>query len=328
MPGSFTSVFGEPEDFELALRPEGVVGLLITGQGPFRARLTGIALYRLRLAAGEEELARLAYVAVPPGMVLVALAGQAGPIWGGVEAGMDEIVTAGPGEPLHVRTLGASRWGTILVPQRDLVDNGRRLAGSGFVPLRGIAKWRPSSGAATELRELHRAAVRQAQTRSSALADGEAAHGLEQQLLHALINCLEAKTADREAPVAQRQREILARFEALLDAGYAGHLPEIGEALGVSERHLRDCSRAHLGTSPSHYRHRRAMQRVNRALRSADPTAASVSEIAATHGFRDFGRFAGRYRAIYGELPSVTLRRASRGAANLALHNLRRVKIS
>jgi AraC-like DNA-binding protein len=320
MPGSFTSVFGEPEDFELALRPEGVVGLLITDQGQFRARLTGIALYRLRLAAGEEELARIAHVAVPSGMVLVALAGQAGPIWGGVAAGMDEIVTAGPGEPLHVRTLGASRWDTILVPQQDLAENGLRLAGTSFLPLCGIAKWRPPSKAATELRELHRAAVRQAQTRSSALADGAAAHGLEQQLLHALINCLQAEIVKREAPVAQRRREILARFEALLDAEYAARVAEIGAALGVSERHLRDCSRAHLGTSPSHYRRRRAMQRVNRALRSAKPTEATVSEIAARYGFRDLGRFATRYRAIYGELPSATLRRASGGAANPALH--------
>ena len=39
MPGSVTSVFSEPGDFEAALREEGGLGLLITGRGQFRARL-------------------------------------------------------------------------------------------------------------------------------------------------------------------------------------------------------------------------------------------------------------------------------------------------
>ncbi|MBV8089676.1 MAG: hypothetical protein JO139_08885 [Alphaproteobacteria bacterium] len=36
-PGSVTSVFGEPEDFEAALRPDGVVNLVLTHRGQFRA---------------------------------------------------------------------------------------------------------------------------------------------------------------------------------------------------------------------------------------------------------------------------------------------------
>ena len=34
MPGSVTSVFGEPEDFQAALREDGVLGMLITGRDP------------------------------------------------------------------------------------------------------------------------------------------------------------------------------------------------------------------------------------------------------------------------------------------------------
>ena len=60
MPGSATSVFSEAEDFEAALRKEGYLGLLVTGQGAFRARLTQIALHRLRISAGEEQLPRIA----------------------------------------------------------------------------------------------------------------------------------------------------------------------------------------------------------------------------------------------------------------------------
>jgi hypothetical protein len=65
MPGSVTSVFSEADEFEAALLGEGGLGLLVTGSGAFRARLTRVALHRLRLIAAEEYLPRIAFVAVP-----------------------------------------------------------------------------------------------------------------------------------------------------------------------------------------------------------------------------------------------------------------------
>jgi hypothetical protein len=72
MPGSLTSVFSEPEDYEAALREWACRGLLVTGSGAFRARLTRIALHHLRLSAGEEHLSRIMLVTVRLGMILVA----------------------------------------------------------------------------------------------------------------------------------------------------------------------------------------------------------------------------------------------------------------
>jgi hypothetical protein len=72
MPDSVTSVFSEPEDFEAALGKEGCLGLLITGRAPFRARLTEIKLHRLRLSGGDEQLSRIAFVAVPQDLVLIS----------------------------------------------------------------------------------------------------------------------------------------------------------------------------------------------------------------------------------------------------------------
>src|SRR5260370_2576376 len=42
VPGSVTSVFSEPEDFEPAARADGLLGMLITGRGQFQALLTQI----------------------------------------------------------------------------------------------------------------------------------------------------------------------------------------------------------------------------------------------------------------------------------------------
>ena len=49
MPQSSTSIFSEPEDFEAALRGDGVVGVLVMGDGKFRARLTQVVLEEICL---------------------------------------------------------------------------------------------------------------------------------------------------------------------------------------------------------------------------------------------------------------------------------------
>ena len=88
---------------------------------------------------------------------------------------------------------------------------------------------------------------------------------------------------------------------------------EICAALGVSDRMLRSLCAEQLGVSPRTYLRLRRMQQLYRALRSGDPDAASVAEVARRCGVRSLGRFAADYRALYGELPSATLRRASSG---------------
>jgi hypothetical protein len=69
MPGSVTLAFGEPQDFQAALREDGVLSLLVTARGQFRARLMQVTLHSLRLSAGDEHLPRIAFVAAPAGRV-------------------------------------------------------------------------------------------------------------------------------------------------------------------------------------------------------------------------------------------------------------------
>ena len=98
MPGSHASVFGEAEDFQAALSADGVAGLLVTSRGQFRARLTQLTLDGWRLATVEEEQPRIAFVAVPAGMVLVSFPIGEGPspVWAGVEIRNGEMITLGP----------------------------------------------------------------------------------------------------------------------------------------------------------------------------------------------------------------------------------------
>jgi hypothetical protein len=126
------------------LRADGVAGLLVTGRGQFRARLTQVRLDGWRLAAVEEALSRIAFVAVPAGTILVSLPIGEGPspVWGGIEVRRGEILTLGPGQRAHARTPGRAHWGAIRVPDQELTRYGRALNGARFV-VPPVALWRP-----------------------------------------------------------------------------------------------------------------------------------------------------------------------------------------
>jgi AraC-like DNA-binding protein len=326
MPGSVASVFSEAEDFEAALSEEGCRGVLLTGRGAFQARVTQIGLHRLGLAAVEEQLPRIAFFSIPAVMILAAFAlGRTpSPRWGGIAPQAGEIITIAPGERLHSLTDGPALWGAVRIAQGALLNYGRAVAGAGFAIPRGITRWRPSPTVARQLCELHRAAIRTVAKRPESFVDGAAAHGLEQQITDALIECL-SPPAQEEEPAAASDRAVLARFEELLLAGPAGTLAKICVEAGVPRRRLRECCIRHLGMSPAEYRRRQAMQQVNRDLRCENVKTSTVAMVAKRHGLKDLSRFAANYRVLYGELPSETLR-ASYGVVPITLQR-RRVKV-
>jgi transcriptional regulator GlxA family with amidase domain len=113
--------------------------------------------------------------------------------------------------------------------------------------------------------------------------------------------------------VAARRATIIARFEELLEARCDRLvLSEICLAIGVSERTLRDCCREYLAVSPIRYARLQRMQMARDALMHANPSISTVTRIANHFGFSELGRFSVNYRALFGEEPSVTLRRPSR----------------
>jgi AraC-like DNA-binding protein len=329
MPASITSMFSDAEDFEAALGEEGCLSLLVTGVGPFQAQLTEIALHRLRLSATDEHLPRITLVTVPAEMILVSLpSGSGAPsICGGLRLGAREILTLGAGKRLHMRTDGPCCWSAIWVPVPELVRYGSALTGANFHVPTGARWWRPRPAMGKYLGQLHSAAIRAIERRSIALIGAETAHGLEQQLIEALVECF-SKGSEIETPITTNEhQDVACRFEALLHAQPNRHfrMAEICAALDVPTGVLRLACEEQLGMGPTEYVSRRQMQLVHRALLNGGPGPANIYAIARRYRFRSLGRFAVDYRAIYGELPSETLRRSpGQGMGRLRLRRRRR----
>jgi AraC family ethanolamine operon transcriptional activator len=108
------------------------------------------------------------------------------------------------------------------------------------------------------------------------------------------------------------RRELVARTTTLVrdHLGEPMTVAELSRRMGVSERTLRAAFHDVIGISPKRYALTERLQAAYQALRHADPHSTTVTDVAMNFGFFELGRFAGRYRHTFGEVPSETLRHA------------------
>jgi AraC-like DNA-binding protein len=146
------------------------------------------------------------------------------------------------------------------------------------------------------------------------MAHSEAARALENEVLHALVNCL-AGGGDH-IPGPRRHIEVIDAFERVLTLRLSEPLTIAGMCaeIGVPERTLRACCTEVLGMSPSRYLRLRRLNMVRAALQGANPAPGAITELAKRYGFSELGRFAASYRQTFGESPSATLRRSPQEA--------------
>jgi AraC family transcriptional regulator, ethanolamine operon transcriptional activator len=144
---------------------------------------------------------------------------------------------------------------------------------------------------------------------SRAGASHESRHRLQECVLQILLDGLETDAASsRVAPSPVRRRVARAAEEVLrarLDDPPS--LRELCEVLGVPERTLHHAFHEGFGMAPkAYFRALRLSAAHGRLRRGKGP----VTEVAADLGLFHFGRFSAEYRAMFGEPPSETLRRA------------------
>jgi AraC family ethanolamine operon transcriptional activator len=106
------------------------------------------------------------------------------------------------------------------------------------------------------------------------------------------------------------RQEIIRCCKELLEQrnGKTVLVSDLAAAATVSERTLQTVFKEYFGVGPVRYLKLKQLHRIRRALQESDPAAVSVTDVLARHEEWQFGRFASRYRRLFGELPSETLR--------------------
>jgi AraC-like DNA-binding protein len=313
MPANIISTFGESDELSAALAEAGYKHLLVTQPGAFRARMTRITLDHVRLSFIEEQLARIASITLAPGTTRVLLPPLRGRLLcGALISDSNRIMTVGAGESVIERLDGPCRWRDIVISTRRLTAFSRALTGTPIVVPPAVRLWQPTARALRALSALHSAVMRATETHLGEQYSPQALHGLEQELIDRVVECLSGGPIGVYEARSERCARIMAGFSHSVDA-CPDQLPSVAcicKELGVDERVLRRCCHAYLGLGPVRYLRLLRMQRVRCALRNGTCGTTTVTQAAQRHGFGEVGRFAAEYRAFYGELPSATLNRS------------------
>jgi AraC family ethanolamine operon transcriptional activator len=138
-------------------------------------------------------------------------------------------------------------------------------------------------------------------------------HEIVEGLSRAIIDQLRVAVRAAHPPTTVRSRiGVVCQAEDFV----SGHCWErisvsrLSTIVGVSERSLRNAFHDVYATGPKRYLMIRQLHRVRRALRAPGDIGRTVTDVATLHGFFELGRFAGDYKALFGEGPSQTLSRA------------------
>ena len=134
---------------------------------------------------------------------------------------------------------------------------------------------------------------------------------MEHALVEAMVFCQADGQSQYVRDVHRNHARVMRRMEEVLMAhpDEPLYMPELAAQVGTSYWTLRDCCLEYLGMSPKRYLWLRRMHLARRALRNADAEAKTVTEIASDNGFWELGRFSVAYRSLFGESPSMALRR-------------------
>lgn len=164
-------------------------------------------------------------------------------------------------------------------------------------------------GHSRALAEAFRQVLRVARCGDAAATGATTMLAMQRQLVGAVIDGLDASAPPDAAARAQVGHWALVksiRQSVVEHPDCPLSVAELALRLGVSRRTLQNAVGSTLGISPVAFLRALRLSQTRREI----ATARSVTEIATRWGFWHFGYFARDYRAMFGELPSETLRRA------------------
>lgn len=303
--------FDDPDRYQAAIRG-GDRLFTILERGTFRADLTDFSVGQVKLQRGREDLPRLAASGVPADKVgiLVWPGGGRLPVVRGVQIEPGELVCLGPGMQSHHRTSGPNEFATMMLDASDFSRVAHEQTGREMAIAAGKVI-RPPEPLMAGLLSLIRSAIRAGETTPKVLSSPQATNGLEQAFLQSMVACLADADAPRDRVRRGRRAALAKKFEEAVEANLDRPLfiRELSRMLGLSERSLRSLCQEQMGISPQRFLALRRLHLARQALLRGDPRSVTVTAIATGLRIWEFGRFAVTYRSLFGESPSVTLRR-------------------
>jgi AraC-like DNA-binding protein len=287
--------------------------LTILGRGCFAAQLVNVNLHHLSMRRLSDNLARVAHSTDDPGLATISFRTLPGASLrrSGVEMLESNITRRAQAESYFQQSAGLTHFGSITLPIEIMASVGATVGGCDLTPVKDALTVTPPPFAISKLLKLHATAGHLAEHAPAIIALPEAARGLEQALIGAMADCLGPGGVNEDRSALRHHAAIMRKFHTAIERHLDQplYIPELCVEIGASERTLRVCCQEYLGMSPKRYLLMRRMRLVWRALRDSAVTDTTVTEVATQYGFWQFGRFAGEFKALFGESPSITLAR-------------------
>lgn len=215
-------------------------------------------------------------------------------------------------EPTTVRRSAHSPQLIVRIERSALEEQLRSLTGSVVRgPLRFAPKLDLTTAAARSWRRLVDLFRLEADDDGALVQDPAALLQFRSLLLTQLLTLQPHNHSDTLRGPARAPIPRLVRRAAELIDDHADEpltVEDIAQATGISVRALQQGFRQYLDTTPTEYLRDVRLERVRTALRAADRSTVTVTDVAFRWGFTHLGRFAGDYRRRFGESPSTTLR--------------------
>jgi AraC-like DNA-binding protein len=312
MPSSTVRTFTDPDEYGSSIRGSNAE-LTITECGKFEAKLARVVLHHLWMQRFSDNLPRILHFSHDDDRAVISFRTQPGHGLrsNGLEMYDANIIRRRRGEEYFQSSSGSARFGAISLSIEQMASAGAAIAGCDLAPPKDDLTISPAPLALARLRRLHEAAGYLAEDAPTVIADPEAARGLEQALIEAMVDCLGPGEIEEDRRAQRQHAAIMRRFHRMVEENpdQALFIPQVCTAIGASARTLQICCQEHFGISPKHYLLLRRMHLVRRALNESTLADTTVTEIATRYGFWQFGRLAVEYKALFGEAPSATLHR-------------------
>lgn len=309
MPLLFNAEFDDTEELSLALRHTNVAAVQ-TSRGQFQGLLEqhGLGAWSLQYlrfdkgiaaCAGDAPLDRYAFV-------IPMQTAQGCRLLGRPVTASSVAVYAPSSEHSDVTCAGHEQM--VLVAPDDLLPTDTT-DGSNAAAKRGSQHHHVPEGMLSTTLTLLREARAYSRTAESAEVDRALSDALSTKVREIIEFLPNAPTAGRP-PYARSSivKKIAEQFD--LRDGTPIYTDELAKAVGVSHETLRRIFLERYGIAPARYLMLKRLYLARSRLRSGE--MASVTEVAASCGFWEPSRFSSRYKALFGELPSQTMRRSGR----------------